>query len=284
MTLFDDFDQRWQIPPPPAANAPIFLLSAGWRSGSTLLQRLIMSSGEVLMWGEPYGRAGVIPSMTRSALCLRQNWPNENHFPNVKDLDLSNSWVANLYPEARALRDAFRAQLDTLLAKPAQAQGYSRWGLKEVRLRGEDAQMLSWLYPDARFVLLVRNPWDAWSSAKGVGFALHWPTQMINDVDSFTKHWVGCVRSFAALDPRRFVLIRYEDLISAQVGLPQLARHLQLSHMDPAVLQRKIRGVRTPRSPLSEQECQRIQTLIGDCAPALRYEPPARQAPPSTST
>ena len=32
---------------------PIFLLSAGWRSGSTLLQRLIMSDSNVLIWGNP---------------------------------------------------------------------------------------------------------------------------------------------------------------------------------------------------------------------------------------
>src|SRR5262245_32576620 len=34
--------------------APIFLLSSGWRSGSTLVQRLINSDSSVLMWGEPF--------------------------------------------------------------------------------------------------------------------------------------------------------------------------------------------------------------------------------------
>ncbi len=32
---------------------PIFILSAGWRSGSTLIQRLIMSKERILIWGEP---------------------------------------------------------------------------------------------------------------------------------------------------------------------------------------------------------------------------------------
>lgn len=40
--------------------APIFLLSAGWRSGSTLLQRLIMSDARVLIWGEPYDECGLV--------------------------------------------------------------------------------------------------------------------------------------------------------------------------------------------------------------------------------
>ena len=45
------------------AAAPIFLLSAGWRSGSTLLQRLIMSDKHVLIWGEPYDECGAIQAM-----------------------------------------------------------------------------------------------------------------------------------------------------------------------------------------------------------------------------
>ena len=32
---------------------PVFLFSAGWRSGSTLLQRLIMSDASIFVWGEP---------------------------------------------------------------------------------------------------------------------------------------------------------------------------------------------------------------------------------------
>ena len=33
--------------------APIFLLATGWRSGSTLLQRILVTDPHVLLWGEP---------------------------------------------------------------------------------------------------------------------------------------------------------------------------------------------------------------------------------------
>lgn len=45
---------------------PIFLMAAGWRTGSTLLQRLIMSDSRVLMWGEPYHECGLIQNLAGS--------------------------------------------------------------------------------------------------------------------------------------------------------------------------------------------------------------------------
>ena len=44
-----------------AANAerdtesPIFLLATGWRTGSTLLQRILVTDPHLLLWGEPLG-------------------------------------------------------------------------------------------------------------------------------------------------------------------------------------------------------------------------------------
>ena len=34
---------------------PIFIFACSWRSGSTLLQRYITASGEILVWGETGG-------------------------------------------------------------------------------------------------------------------------------------------------------------------------------------------------------------------------------------
>ena len=34
---------------------PVFVFSSSWRSGSTMLQRYITASGEVLIWGETGG-------------------------------------------------------------------------------------------------------------------------------------------------------------------------------------------------------------------------------------
>ena len=134
------FDQQWQIQPV-SANAPVFILSAGWRSGSTLLQRLICSSKEVVVWGEPYARCELVQHLTQSAAALNTEYPKEGHQPDLSSIsDLENKWIANLFPSSKDLKASYRAALDGLLARPAFRDGYARFGMKEVRLdaaRGE---------------------------------------------------------------------------------------------------------------------------------------------------
>lgn len=268
---FQAFDTRWGLPPLPPSNRPVFVLSAGWRSGSTLLQRLVCSSGDTLVWGEPYGRAGLIPAMTRSAICLREDWPAAHHYPTLSTSQLSSSWIANTFPPAQALRDAFRAQLDTLLAAPARDRGYPRWGIKEVRLQGMDAQLLKWLYPDARFALLVRDPWAAFSSAKGVQFALHWPTRMVTDAHSFAKHWAACARSFLELTDPCYRVIRYEELCAPTFDFEGLRAHLELATIDPQVRDQRIRGMAKPPLPLDAHEIAVIEQIAGPIAARFGY-------------
>ncbi len=48
--------------------SPIFIFSSGWRAGSTYLQRLVMSSGKVLIWGEPFDKSDLIQSLSTSMI------------------------------------------------------------------------------------------------------------------------------------------------------------------------------------------------------------------------
>ena len=54
---------------------PIFVLSAGWRSGSTLVQRLLMSDHNTLVWGEVYDRSNIVQNLTKSILPFSESWP-----------------------------------------------------------------------------------------------------------------------------------------------------------------------------------------------------------------
>ncbi len=275
---FERFGAHWQLPAPPPAGEPIFILAAGWRCGSTLLQRLICGSGEVLVWGEPYGRAGLLPAMTRSALALGDDWPLAGAVaPQVLPTDLGRHWIANLYPEPQALRDAFRAQLDTLLALPAQRRGFSRFGVKEVRLHGVDAAFLRWIYPDARFFFLVRDPWAAWSSAKGAQWLLRWPEQKVADARAFAHLWRRLAESFLQWPDDSGLLLRLEDLVQPDFDLRILARHGRLASVDGELRQLRIRGMQKPPIPLDAAEIETITQLTGRLAQRLGYTPP--QAP-----
>lgn len=273
--LWQRFDARFGLPPLPEAGAPVFALAAGWRSGSTLLQRLLCSTGELLLWGEPYGRAGLIPAMTRSALVLREDWPAAGQLaPQQLPQDLSGRWIANLYPEASALRSSFRAQLDTWLAAPARARGFRRFGLKEVRLQAMDAHFLRWIYPDARFFFAVRNPWDAWMSAKGGVWFTRWPNEGVQDAAGFARHWRRLMHGFLQWPDDSGMLVRYEDVTSPGFDTRQLSEHAGLRALDGAVLQKKIRGISKPPTPLDSSEIEIIRQVCGPVAGALGYAGP----------
>jgi hypothetical protein len=270
------FAQRWDLPPRPVGHRPVFLLASGWRCGSTLLQRLVCSSGELLMWGEPYGRANIIPALTRAAMVLREDWPGAGHFPADTVFEQpSEHWIANLYPPPAAMVEGYAAMMDAWLAKPAKERGFERFGLKEVRLQAMDAAFLEWLYPDARFLFLVRNPWDAWSSCKGATWFVQWPTQKVESAQAFAALWLRIVQSFTTWPADNAMLVRYEDLKHPGFDLDQIREHCQLRSIDPAPRDKVIRGMAKPPIPLEAAEVEQIRGVAGELAAALGYRGPS---------
>ncbi len=270
------FATRWGLEPRPEGACPVFLLASGWRCGSTLLQRLVCSTGELLMWGEPYGRANIVPTLTRAAMVLREDWPGPGHFPPDQVFEQpAEHWIANLYPPPDAMVRGFAAMLDAWLAEPARARGFDRFGLKEVRLQAMDAAFLAWLYPDARFLFLVRNPWDAWSSCKGAQWFVQWPNQVIQTAPQFAKLWLRIVNSFASWPSDNAMLIRYEDLVKPSFDLEQVRGHCRLEAIDPAPRDKVIRGMAKPPIPLDATEVAQIHQIAGELARALGYSGPS---------
>ena len=71
----DSLRRRFSIPEFADAGRPVFLLAAGWRSGSTLVQRLLASTRRLMMWGEPYDHCGLIRSLAGSLGAFGEPWP-----------------------------------------------------------------------------------------------------------------------------------------------------------------------------------------------------------------
>lgn len=237
------FQERWSNIKSSNQTKPIFIFSAGWRSGSTLLQRLIMSSKEVMIWGEPYSHNYLIQSLSSPLKGITDKYPRSSWFLNHDQVDdLTQLFIANLYPDPQYLLKAHIAFLDNLFALPAQEKGFSRWGFKDVRLSIDSAIYLKWLFPQAKFIFLYRNPYKAYASFAGYYWYQKWPKQPVYTPKHFGKNWTYLVKSY--LDKYQQVegkLISYEDLCSENFDFEELADYLELS-IDQSIIDVKVTG------------------------------------------
>lgn len=268
------FDQKWDLKSEDSEAQPIFLFAAIWRSGSTLLQRLLCSDPSLILWGEPYTDTDLLPRMAQGAKALLQdNWPAQPHFlPNEEVTNnLSKYWIANIYPPAQSYKSAARNMMDSLFKSPAETLGFQRFGFKEVRHTVEVPQFLQWIYPAARFVFLVRNPWDCWASYRGSSWYRRYPDSKIEKVEDFAQVWVENLRSFLSWHDDSGLLLRYEDLIHPDFSLQTLALHCRLSAISSEPLKRKVRGIQSKPTDPNPEESFILNDTCGPLANAFGY-------------
>lgn len=269
---------RWTISDCPNSHQPVFVLSAGWRSGSTLLQRLVLSAPEILVWGEPYAHCDYVRRMADSLRIFQHDLPRDHVFIDSKDSDvdgsvLSTKWVANLYPMPDDLIEAHRDFFLRLFWLPAERANYSRWGMKEVRLSVEYAEYLQFLFPDAKFLFLYRNPYDAYRSYKSfrVWYDI-WPNAPILTPRQFGHHWKRLTESFIGGYERvSGRLVKYEDLCDDQVDLADLSDYLQLP-IDSSVISNRQTGMRMrDKAELSSLDRALLRRVVEPVARDLGY-------------
>lgn len=215
---------------------PIFIFSAGWRSGSTLLQRMITASGEVLMWGEAGGALDNFadalvryeqmlgPGGKRYKYGFGGNGEDQYHQLKAAGHESVHKWVACLNPPLDHFIAGFRALFDATYAKPAAELGYASWGVKEVQSGIDTARFLRQVYPEARFVFLVRNPVDCLTSIKRRDWMGHQGDH--EPVTFYAGHWQRLAAEFRGAEFG--YRIRYEDLLSSPEAAAGLAKYLDV--------------------------------------------------------
>jgi hypothetical protein len=259
--------------------APIFLLSTGWRTGSTLLQRILVTDPRVFIWGEPLGEMTLVSRITEllnDYLSPRNlaSWQTQPSMDNLSASSLATSWIATLSPEAGDFRVALRSLFDRWLAGPAQRRGCARWGFKEVRLGAAEASLLYWLYPNAKFVILSRHPYECYMSLSDANFhpLYHrYPSERVDSAAGFASHWNQLALSWLELaEEFPFFHVKYEDLISGNFDFRKLESWLGIEITEEVAMS-VIIGHSSIRSRLSWYERSIIAHEAAPGMQALGY-------------
>lgn len=255
---------------------PIFLLSTGWRAGSTLLQRILVTDSRLLLWGEPLGEMTIvsrIAEMISDSISSRnQKLWREQREPSSPEL--WRSWVANLYPPGDDFRVGLRSLFDRWLREPARQRGFERWGLKEVRLGATEATFLHWLYPKAKFVVISRHPYDAYKSLADAGWGqvyYRYPDVNVESAANFASHWNRIAVGWSQL-PAEFPVmqIKYEDLIAGKVDFRKLESWTGLQIKEDSALSLTLGGT-AKRARLTWYERMIISREAAEGMRALGY-------------
>lgn len=134
---------------------PVFVLASSQRTGSTLLQRLLNSCPQVMIWGEHLAHLsgfrrefGFLQDWEKRHADERRNFMHEGY----------DIFAPNIMPQDYELVDAARIYIAGLFGLPAAKLGRSIWGFKEVRYGAQMALFLQECFPQARIIHLTRNP------------------------------------------------------------------------------------------------------------------------------
>ena len=204
--------------PQPEAKFPIFLLGTG-RCGSTLLQKILNSVDNAMIYGEHGGflkhvAAAYFLNLEDKMIekyIMSQNVAGEEPisvFETLKNPQLWSAWT-NWYNQ-ETVRNNFRDFIESFF-NPISLEQKVHWGFKEIRYGLDDRvpEMLADLYPDGRFVFIVRHPLDVIASKISA--------RASDGIEADAHTWVAqntYFLHFSRENSESSRIVHYEELIS----------------------------------------------------------------------
>ncbi|SDY98871.1 sulfotransferase family protein [Tindallia californiensis] len=254
--------------------SPIFVFAATWRTGSTLVQRVINASEEVFIWGEP----SFLSDLYRMTNKLEGYLDKVNFNQDVAIRKKVGGWIPVVSPSPSKARDAVKAFLLELYSDETKEKfGVERWGFKEVRNDAiNNILLLKKVFPESKFIFLIRDPYDVYSSLKGKKFHKNFssPFEPI-------KVWEKNVREYLATKKdinRSCILIKYEDFIKTSEDnsalLESVARHINVPISSKMYEELGEKVDSTSVDGLTEKEIDEIESICGELCGVFGYVKP----------
>lgn len=224
---------------------PVFLCGFP-KSGTTLLQRLLNSYEDILIWGEhceflvPFAQAYFKVCNGRFIFSDQDHWRVK--FNKNEDRYTSQGWM-NSFSNKEEWRTLAKKYLDSIFFNPEDIKGKEFVGFKEpyyghpMENQGLEFSLLKDLYPDAIYLFIIRNPFNAFAS---YGRSLEYPPASrlcygicrqwdLQNRFFWKLHHSGNIKSF---------WIKYEDLIEGRGEIVQALKCMGNKHIAEA--QKKI--------------------------------------------
>jgi hypothetical protein len=256
------------------------------RSGSTMLQRVLSSHQDLVIWGEHFGvlsrmrnalellemaEAQLAEGFRAHDLLIGSGKDTDSIPPQVNPFDLAGF-------EAHLRR--FVVALFTDKLPPG-----CRWGFKEVHYFTSDLRFLQRLFPEMRLIVLVRRP------AAQVSSYVRAPWRELPEVDDPSRHeaietmvatemsnWAaryGEFMRFVQASPSTAMVVRYEDLADPTWGTDAVFAHCGLAPPPRTVIE-AVRSRRVFSSddtagwPIGERTA--LETIIADAPLASGHD------------
>ena len=264
---------------------PIFIASPVRRSGTTLLQRLLCSAENAIIYGENCANdlhlLSNLLASKHSILDQTKNWRNRQ-LQSVLEGDV-NDWIADLMPDVNTYLEVYKNLLITLtdhFGNFAYQQGRPVWGVKKPEWNPAALILLQQLIPEMKIIYLHRNLKDCARSAKKIEMI-----QTPEDLHQFCYLWKQFTENATKLLKGKNVLhLAFEDLTSSpDNAIKQIEAFTNAKNIDKSVMEIKINthdgdpnlgvgdGLYLKPASLSDGEMAIIKSYTANIQPELQH-------------
>lgn len=250
-------------------HSPIIILASSPRSGSTLIQRLLCSSENAIIYGDLIGQEVEFFISYISARTQMYQYQSSLIEPLRTGVisGRKDQFIASMTPKiselSKALRQSATQWLDACQAD-AEDAGCSLWGWKHAGANPMVIQALPEWFPNARFITLDRPLIDSVRSAKAA--------QMIDssqDIQQFCQQWQqtkNALNHLSQVNSDSVLALEYEEVLSNQAYTIQLIEaHTGAVDIDPQVLESRLNSIESPEAippaKLSEEEVSIVRSF-----------------------
>ncbi|MEL6867711.1 MAG: sulfotransferase [Bacteroidota bacterium] len=224
---------------------PILISSPVRRSGTTLIQRLLCSAPNCLIFGESCANDvnTFVNLFQAKQLSLQSHQAFREEVLQRVLAGEVNDWIADLMPTAylEAMEEAC-FKLVVHQRDFAVAQGRPVWGMKMAEWNLNMLVQLCQLLPKAKVIYITRGLEDCIRSAKRVNMI-----QGPMETQQFAQTWQQgpmVVQQYISAD--RLLMLSYESLLAQPAQhIEQLAQFSGAEGIDPTVLQHRINTFRS---------------------------------------